>query len=181
MLSQDLATPLSFKPQNNPGFEQADDILRHEKPNVPDIKLHMMSTAAKPKARRMSFKTISYLLGNFTNKAVRSQENERVSPKISNELLALKGSDKVVSDNYFSRVSKERRHTEDHFEDNQFVTESSEEEALSPVAEQEGSSTSDDSQESSIEAILSETQNAAERQYEELNKILTKDFVRKPE
>jgi hypothetical protein len=122
----------------------------------------LYQAAAEPKAQRMSFKTISYLLGNLTQMASslykpvqRSQEHEGVSTQ-NHEFGALKGSSKVTSTSKIG-VAIQRRYTEDHFEENQDVTESSDEENLTPVVEHEGSSTSDDSKDSSIEAVLTET------------------------
>jgi hypothetical protein len=126
----------------------------------------------KPKAQKMGFKTVSYLLGNFSQmtsylyKPVqRSQENEQVSQNISNELRILKGSSRITSTNDIE-VKKARRFSEDPFKDNQHdISVSSLDCAneVSPVVEQEGSSTSDDtSLESIIEANLEEDQNETE-------------------
>jgi hypothetical protein len=93
------------------------------------------------------------------------QENEQVSQNISNELRILKGSSRITSTNDIE-VKKARRFSEDPFKDNQHdISVSSLDCAneVSPVVEQEGSSTSDDtSLESIIEANLEEDQNETE-------------------
>lgn len=78
---------------------------------------------------------------------------------ISKDFTALKGSTRITSTTTLV-LAKERRFS-DPFKDNQHDAESSAESEISPIVEQEGSSTSDDSQESSLDTVL-ENQNVAE-------------------
>jgi len=96
--------------------------------------------------------TFSHLASTFYKPVQRSQNNEQVSKNISDQFAALKGSSTIISINDI-KFNKERRYT-DHFEENQNDLDSSVEShhnQVSPVGEDEGSSTSDDSQESSID------------------------------
>jgi len=70
----------------------------------------MMSEPAKaPKAQRMSFKTVSYLLGNFSQMASYMYKPKDKAPP--SEFQALKGSGIVTSINSI-KVSKPRRYTD---------------------------------------------------------------------
>lgn len=65
MISQDLATPLTNNKQIDK-FDKTEFILRQEKPDIIDQKIHMMT---QPKSSKKAFKTVSYLLGNFSQMA----------------------------------------------------------------------------------------------------------------
>ena len=75
----------------------------------------MMSEPPKAShAQRMSFKTVSYLLGNFSQMASSMYKPKDKAPT---EFQALKGSGIVTSINSI-KVSKPRRYT-DHFNEDQ--------------------------------------------------------------
>jgi hypothetical protein len=164
-----LAAPLTSVNKTSDKFDST-EFIRHEKPENPDQKIHIMTQQAK--ARKMSFKTVSYLLGNFSQMASylykpvqKPQENEQTTLNISKQFSALKGSSTIVS-NTDLLVTKTRRFSDPfNIKDNQHDIESSidsQDDNFSPVVEQEGSSTSDDSQDSTIEAILMKSQTETE-------------------
>jgi hypothetical protein len=79
----------------------------------------------------------------------RVQENERVC--LTHEFQALKGSGTITSGTKLS-VAKQRRLT-DVFKDAQSEPSDSQEESFSPIVEQEGSSTGEESEDSNIGEI----------------------------
>ena len=77
-------------------------------------------------AQRMSFKTVSYLLGNISQMA--SYLYQPKAKKMPNEFHALKGSDIVTSINAIKVQKKKARRFTDHFQEDQFSSSDSEEE-----------------------------------------------------
>lgn len=106
----------------------------------------MMSEPKARESQRMSFKTVSYLLGNFSDMASYLYKPKTSPSKVPNEFQALKGSDIVTSINAI-QVPKKQRTLTDHFNEDQLSSSLSDGER----SDQEGSSTSDDSQDTSIE------------------------------
>lgn len=134
---------------------------------VPTKKIHMMSQQA-PKKSALRFKTIAYLLGTFGQMSKylskpRGPKNPQEQERL-HEFQALKASaGTTIKSGTKLAMKKARSLTDDHFANEQSEASMLDLERHQSV-ELEGSSTSDDSQDS-VESVLSEKHGDASDQY----------------